>query len=174
MDELQQPDLSITQRLALLHQVLTELEQAASATDQVHGYVLERFHPSYYALLPAWSLYRPIDVRLRALHARLVLLDFDAQHVETRSLDRSDRQGSTWTQEMIAYYGSRTVALHAIALSQARRRASIALTTLPAVTVDTTAMDWATHADQIITFWQQASWHEPDLPMSGQGKGSGV
>jgi hypothetical protein len=108
-------------------------------------------------LLPEWTLYRPFDERLRMLHSRLVLLDFDVQQVEERALDRIDRQESTWTQEMIAYYGSREEALRATALSQARRRASLAWTTLPVITIDTTAMNWASYANQIVAFWQDGS-----------------
>jgi hypothetical protein len=155
MDELQQPDLTITERLARLYRVLTELEHAAFVADQAAGYVLERFHLSYYALLPDWQLYRPLEERLRALHSQLVLLAVAAEHMAQRALDRVDRQASTWTQEMIGYYGSREAALQTIALSQARRQASLALTMLPFVTIETTAMDWATYAEQIITFWQQ-------------------
>lgn len=155
MAELRQPVLSIAQRLFRLHQVLTELEQVALRSDQAASYVLERFHISYYALLPDWTLYRPFDDRLSMLHSRLVLLDFDAQQVEERALDRIDRRDSAWTKEMIAYYGSREEALRAIVLSQSRRRASLALTTLPAMTIDTTEMNWASYANQIIAFWQE-------------------
>jgi hypothetical protein len=158
MAELQQPDRSITERLARLYQVLAELEHAALVAGKNSGFVLERFHLSYYALLPDWQLYRKIDDRLHALQGQLVLLEFAPQHVAERALDRVDRQTSTWTQEMIAYYGSRAAALEAITLSQTRRQASLALTTLPSLTIETSAMDWAAYADQIITFWQQATW----------------
>lgn len=154
MAELQQPSRSPTERLIRLYAVLDELEHAASVADQTSGYVLERFHLSYYALLPDWQLYRPIDDRLRALHSQLVLLEFAPQHTAARALDRVDRQASTWTQEMIAYYGSREAVLEAITRSRALRQASLALTRLPSLTIETTAMDWATYADQIITFWQ--------------------
>ncbi len=156
MAELQQSDLSTTERLGRLYVVLDELEYAASVADQAAGYVLERFHLSYYALLPDWGLYRPIDDRLHALNSQLVLLEFALQLTAERALDRVDRQTSTWTEEMIAYYGSRAAALDAIADSRARRQASLALTRLPSLTIETTAMDWSSYADRIISFWQRA------------------
>lgn len=121
MAELQQPNLSTTERLARLYAALDELEHAALVADQASGYVLERFHLSYYALLPDWQLYCSIDDRLRALHGQLVLLEFAPKHTAERALDRVDRQATTWTAEMIAYYGSRAAGLEAIAHSRARR-----------------------------------------------------
>lgn len=155
MAELRQPDLSATERLARLYTVLDEPEHAALVADQTAGYMLQPLHLSYYALLPDWRLYQPLDDRLHALHSQLVLLEFAPQLTAERALDRVDRQASTWTQEMIAYYGSRAAALEAIALSQARRPAGLALTRLPSLAIETTTMDWATYADQIIAFWQR-------------------
>lgn len=43
--------------------VLNRVEQSGLATT----HVLERFHPSYYALQPEWSLYSAVDVSLGRL-----------------------------------------------------------------------------------------------------------
>ena len=53
MDELRQSESRPGSRYRRLDHVLRELEQEASAGSSAYGYVLERFHLSYYAL--SWT-----------------------------------------------------------------------------------------------------------------------
>src|SRR5262245_28730543 len=76
MDEVRQPEPQPGHRYRRLGQVLHTVEQAAGADGAPYAYVLERFHPSYYALEPEWGRYDAIDQRLRALNCKAVLLSF--------------------------------------------------------------------------------------------------
>jgi hypothetical protein len=157
MDELRDASIAPSQHCARLDRVLYELQQAAASAPHGYGYVLERFHPSYYALLPDWSLYASIDERLLALGCKIVLLYYDRAELEPRSLERVDRRDGDWAAGMVAYYGSRARAIDAIDLSQRRRRMSLELSRLPHQQIDTTAMDWQAYAGQIIDFWRSTS-----------------
>ena len=70
MDELTEPNVPPSQHLWRLENVMAELTRAASTQNDPYGYVLERFHFSYYTLLPEWDLYQAIDRPLKALGAR--------------------------------------------------------------------------------------------------------
>ena len=154
MDELRDPAIAPAQRYARLIRVLDNLERAAAGAHGRLGYLLERFHPSYYALVPEWQLYDAIDGRLRGLNATVVLLIAAPEQLERRALDRVDRQG--WSEGMIAYFGSRQAANQAIAESQQRRRACARLSRLPTIEIDTTAMEWPRYAEQIVRVWSSS------------------
>lgn len=153
MDELSEPNVPPSKHLWRLERVLAELQQDAVTKPSPCGYVLERFHFSYYALLPDWNLYAPIDEQLCSLHCKIVLLTVSPDEFPNRSLDRIDRRDTDWTRGMVAFYGSRDAALDAMKTSQARRRQSLHLTHLPSVEIDTTAQAWTAYADQIIRYW---------------------
>ena len=136
-----------------IENVLSSLDEAVGLSDSA-GFVLERFHLSYYALLPDWGLYAELDRRLASAGFAVALLWIPESEHTNRCLDRVDRRDAGWTEDMVAHYGSRTAVLQAIAESQRRREAAVAKTCLPVTKIDTTAQDWQTYANTIVEIWK--------------------
>jgi hypothetical protein len=155
LSDLKRPDARPLQLCRRLHRVLQKLQRASEIDG--YGYILERFHLTYYGLFPDWGLYEAVDRQLNTLNCRIVLLHINPSHIEQRSLDRVDRQDSEWAKEIIDYFGSREHALQAMALYQKRRRTTgLSLSTLPYLEIETTLMEWPLYAGQIIRFWSEA------------------
>lgn len=140
-----------------LAQVMNQLQTQRAQHPQQYGYVLERFHLSYYALAPHWPTYAAIDGQLHSLNCLVVFLHMPAAYFDRRSIDRVDRVDTDWTLGMIAHYGSRAHLQTALQDSQARRREGLELSQLPRLEIDTTGMDWAAYADRIAQAWE-AAW----------------
>ncbi|MCC6554621.1 MAG: hypothetical protein IT372_16700 [Polyangiaceae bacterium] len=155
LDELRRPDLTDEARCARLHAVLGEVRAHLAAARGDAAFVLERFHPSYFAQMPSFGLYAALDAALAELGCRIVLLDLPEAELERRSLRRVDREGTDWLAGMTGYYGSEAGALAAILASQRRRREILTLSALPSLVIDTTAMDWARHADEAMAFFME-------------------
>jgi len=100
-----------------LDRVLAALGRESEAAPDAR-FVLERFHLSYYALLPDWELYEAYERALERLGCASVLLTLDPSALAERSLERADRRGTDWTEGMLAHYGSRDATLTAMARSQ--------------------------------------------------------
>jgi hypothetical protein len=126
-----------------------------------YGYVIERFHLTYYALLPDWDLYDEVDRQLFSLNCKVVVLLFEPERLNERSLERPDRRYEEWAQRIIGYFGSRQKALRAMAIYQERRNKALSLSKLPHMRIDTTAMNWPSHAEQIVRFWAEPFSKEP-------------
>ncbi|HEY9841586.1 MAG: hypothetical protein ACAI44_08975 [Candidatus Sericytochromatia bacterium] len=112
--------------------------------------ILERFHPSYYALCPDWELYRQIDDRLAQLQTRLVLLSYPEALAHARALYRSEREAEGWSAGFIARYGSETLALDALHSSLRLRAEAVSLSRLQTLTIDTSDQDWQGAARRIL------------------------
>lgn len=153
MDELGELHVPPSKHLWRLERVLNEITTDASS--EPRGYVLERFHWSYYALLPNWDLYKAMDAQLREWNFKTVLLTIAPEDFVARSLERADRDAMEWTEGMIGFYGSREKVLEAMRVSQAQRREAMALSKMPALEIDTGAKDWARYAEQIVEFWSK-------------------
>src|SRR6266498_2507683 len=82
MDELKDQRMQPSQRNIRMYRVFNELQQAVSASPHHYGYLLERFHPSYYALVPQWHFYESVDRQLQALRCTIILLSFHPDHHE--------------------------------------------------------------------------------------------
>ena len=147
-------ELPNAERLVRMDRVLRAIEVGAASTADHYGYVLERFHPSYYALLPESELYARFDRAIESLGGLVVLLGFQAERAEQRAIDRVDRRETDWTASMVAYYGSREALRAALATSQQRRHDYLRRGRLPWLAIDTTAMDWDGYAEQIVDFWR--------------------
>ncbi len=130
--------------------VLDTVEQSF-AVEPWRDVVLERFHLSYVAVDGEWAPYRVIDERAAALGLRLVLLDLPDAEFADRCLYRREFDGADW-QQMVAFYGSERAALSALRESQARRRGALDVTTLPHMTINTSAKDWSRYADTILAW----------------------
>lgn len=141
MDELKEPEDDESARCWRLWSALVRLERANG------GFVLERFHPSYYALLPDWSLYEELDEKLWRLGARVVLLSYDEALIDARALERPGAAGS-----LEAYYGSKDAARKAVSDSMRRRRECLGRSALPWLELDASSMDWERCADRALEF----------------------
>jgi hypothetical protein len=155
MDEIAQFGGPPARHVWRLDRVMAALERESKAAPEAR-FVLERFHLSYYALLPDWTLYETYERALERLGCASVLLTVDPSALAERSLERADRRGTGWTEGMIAHYGSRDAALAAIARSQQRRLDALALTRLPTLVIDTTGQAWDAYAQEILSWWRKA------------------
>ncbi|MEO6063253.1 MAG: hypothetical protein ABIQ99_15060 [Thermoflexales bacterium] len=155
MDEIAQLGGPPARHAWRLDRVVAALERESGAAPDAR-FVLERFHLSYYALLPDWELYEVYERALERLGCASVLLTLDPSALAERSLERADRRGTEWTEGMLAHYGSRDATLTAIARSQQRRLDALALTRLPTLVIDTTGQAWDDYAREILKWWLQA------------------
>lgn len=153
MDEIAKLGGPPARHLSRLDRILADLEREVKAAPEAR-FVLERFHLSYYALLPDWALYLPYERALERLGCASILLTIDPAVLTERSLDRIDRLATDWTAGMVAHYGSREMALGAIAGSQRRRVEALSLTRLPTGVIDTTGQAWDAYAGAILKWWQ--------------------
>jgi thymidylate kinase len=154
MSEIQEPGISAQYHLRRLEHVLTLLEQNAGKVGTHAGFVLERFHLSYYALLPDWDLYEAFDKRLARLNCLTVLLHIPEQDITSRCLNREDRAATTWSDDMISHFGSRPAVVDAIIQSTRWRSAAARRSRLPILEIDSEARSWETYAGQIVKVWQ--------------------
>jgi hypothetical protein len=150
MSELEQPEVPKHVHLRRLRSVLGILREGASTSGSSWGFVLERFHLSYYALLPEWHLYSELDQQLVDLDCTTVLLTMPDSVIHERSLARVDRKDTPWEKEMTEHFGSESAAIEAITESQERRRAAARLTGTTVHEMSTLARDWSGYADAII------------------------
>ncbi|HET9129842.1 MAG TPA: hypothetical protein VFO86_02775 [Terriglobia bacterium] len=157
MSELQQPGISNERRLRRLTHTLELIEGQAVSTRGRSGFVLERFHLSYYVLLPEWNLYADFDARLARLNCLIVLLSIPEEDIATRCLDRKDRAGTSWTKDMIAHYGSRESVLDAIIQSVRKRRNAAQMSRLPLIEIETGLGAWSEYANKIVEVWKSRS-----------------
>ncbi len=116
--------------------------------DRSRGFLLERFHFSYFALVPDWSLYDALDRELADLGVSLVLLTLPESSLETRSFRREEHGGTDW-QSLAVHYGSEQAAMDALRASRARRLDALAHTRLRHLVIDTQEKDWDRYARAI-------------------------
>lgn len=150
MSELAQPEVPKHVHLRRLHAVLGTIREGVRASGSSWGFVLERFHLSYYALLPEWDLYAEIDRELVEVGCVTVLLTIPDSVLHERSLARVDRKDTPWEREMVEHFGSESSAIEAIKRSQELRRTAARLTRAPVHEMNTLARDWTAYADAII------------------------
>jgi len=137
-----------------LEHVLALIERDSGSVRDSFGFVLERFHLSYYALLPDWNLYTAFDERLARLNCLTVLLQIPEQDLANRCLDREDRAATTWSIDMVTHYGSRSAVLDAIVQSTLRRREAALRSRLPILEIDTSSRSWEAYADKVVEAWK--------------------
>lgn len=145
-DQLQGPPDG-SSAVAVLKRVLDRVEQAPRDVLQV----VERFHPSYFALLPPWELYASVDARLAALGARMVILDYDPARLAERSLHRPEK-APDWADGYIQMSGGEAVAVGALAKTRHQRLGTLRLTALPATVIRTDSQDWPAITRQVLSF----------------------
>ena len=155
MAEIQEPGISNDRHLRRLTRILGLLEQQLARGSDHAGFVLERFHLSYYVLLPDWSLYAAFDNRLAQMNCLTVLLSIPEQDLEQRCLDRADRARSSWTDDMITHFGSREAVLDSIIQSTRRRREAAQKSRLPCIEIETSSANWGEYASLIVEVWNK-------------------
>ena len=153
MAEIQKSGTADHRHFRRLERILALLERHDGSIRRRAGFVLERFHLSYYALLPDWNLYAVFDERLARLNCLTVLLHIPEQDLANRCLDREDRAAISWSGDMITHFGSRPAALDAIIQSTRRRREAARLSRLPVLDIDTESKSWEAYADKIVEAW---------------------
>jgi len=153
MSEIQESGISNEHYLRRLTHILGLVETQVGSSGDRAGFVLERFHLSYYALLPDWELYAGFDERLARLNCLTVLLSIADQDLARRSLDRKDRAGTSWTEDMITHFGSRESVLGAVIQSVRRRREAARMSRLPLIEIETGSGSWSDYASEIVEAW---------------------
>jgi len=154
MSEIQEPGVSNEHYLRRLTQVLGLVESQMISTRDRVGFVLERFHLSYYVLVPEWNLYADFDARLARLNSLTVLLAIPERDLARRCLDRKDRAGTSWTEDMITHFGSREAVLEAINQSVHKRREAARMSGLPLIEIETASGAWSEYASKIVEAWK--------------------
>jgi thymidylate kinase len=157
MTEIQELGNSSNRHMRRLEQVLSQIERDGRSVREGSVFLLERFHLSYYALLPDWTLYANFDERLATLRCLTVLLQIPEQDLSSRCLDRKDRADTSWSVDMVAHYGSRQAVMDAIIQSTVRRREATQRSQLPILEIDTTSRSWEAYADKIVEAWSEVS-----------------
>jgi|GEM_PF-1563017 len=147
--ELADPRLSDEDRCKRLYDLVPVVSAHARARRWV---ILERFHLSYFALMPSWSLVKAADAVLAELGFGLVLLDVPDDQLAQRSFHRPELVAQHWEEGLVDWYGSKGKALAAFQASQANRRNALVKTRLHYLHLNTADRDWARHTDAIVEF----------------------
>jgi hypothetical protein len=140
MDEIATDPTDVRHLLRRLTAVHAQLPTTPSP-----GFLLERFHPSYFALLPVWSYYDALDAELATMDVSTALLTIDPRELRDRSLCRREHDGADW-QGFAARFGSEDKALDALRASQDRRFDALARSRLKSRIIDTGGMEWERYA----------------------------
>lgn len=114
--------------------------------------ILERFHPTFFALMPESSLFESYDRYLNELNFGLVLLDLPDNEFENRSFFRPEMKSQNWSNGLIDWYGTQENAINAFSVSQQRRRDFLKLTKLKTLLINTKGREWQSYIDSIIKF----------------------
>lgn len=149
VSELRDATINDHQRCHRLRKLWPTIEEARSKNQFM---ILERFHPTYYALMPQWSLVEDFDTKFSELGFGLVLLDLPNEKITNRSFFRPEMENQNWQQGLIDWYGSQDNALKAFVESQENRRQFCRKTKLPVLRIDTEERNWQNYRDQIIEF----------------------
>jgi hypothetical protein len=165
MTEILEPGISNEHYLRRLAHILGLVEGHVMSTRDRVGFVLERFHLSYYVLLPDWNLYAGFDARLARLNCLTVLLSIPEQDVARRCLDRKDRAGTSCTEDMMAHFGSRKGVLDAVKQSVRKRREAARMSGLPLIEIDTGSGAWGEYASKIAEVWKALYTTPPNKPL---------
>jgi len=144
LSELEDKKTTNYEKCYRLRQVLATMDRNAN-----HSYLLERFHPSYYALIPDWELFRETDSILAEKNFVLVMLHYNERLLEERAMCHFDRKDDGFNNA-VAYWGSKEKAFEAYKKSQDNRLACLELTSMNYLKIDTSGREWPRYAREII------------------------
>jgi hypothetical protein len=144
LEELNNKETGSYEKCFRLRNVLDRIK-----AEETRPFLLERFHPSHYAMLPDWNLYKHIDGHLAEKNFLMVLLHYNEDLFEARAVCRKDMKNADGTDPAIAYWGSIEAALGACRQSQNRRIACLEFSGLKNLKIDTSEMKWMDYAAEI-------------------------
>lgn len=147
--ELRDERLSDSDRYSRLNDLMPSIQKRQLAGEFL---ILERFHPTFFALMPQSSLFEKFDFQLSELNFGLVLLDLPNDEFANRSFSRPEMESQNWSEGLIEWYGSRDAAIDAFINSQERRRQFLSLTKLKSLKIDTSNREWNKYVDSITKF----------------------
>lgn len=134
-------------RCGRLRRIVQKLAALAGEIGGPPGFLFERFHPSYYALMPNWRLYAYMDEALARLGGKLVVLIYPEDQFRRRVLAHSGGEG------LVEWYRGESEALEALKRSQDRRLELLSKTKLPALVVDTADERFEDAVRRVADFW---------------------
>ncbi|OYZ18960.1 MAG: hypothetical protein B7Y39_12660 [Bdellovibrio sp. 28-41-41] len=147
--ELRDKRLSDQDRYSKLNQLIPEIRRQHALGQFL---ILERFHPTFFALMAECVAFEDFDQQLSELNFGLVLLDLPNNELEARSFSRPEMESQNWSKGLIDWYGSREAALLAFAESQEKRRKFLMQTKLKNIRIDTSGRSWDTYIKSIVEF----------------------
>lgn len=145
--EMRTVNIPDSERCNRLLNLLPPIEQAIKNREFV---LLERFHLSYFALMPTWSLVQQVDDYIARLNIGLVLLHFPDNLIESRCF--SHPENPYLERELINWYSTKQKAIEAFTVSQQNRCKAITLTGLQTLTIDTGKRNWQSYTNKIASF----------------------
>lgn len=152
VSELRDPKMSDTDRCDRLWSMLALVE-----AELAHGrfVILERFHHSYYALMPQWNLVEQIDKILNASGFVCAFLDYPSSLAEERFFYRPEMHDGGWITTLEDWYGSKQSAIEACLESQANRLKSVELSSITTLKLNTQKKTWGNYCAGIVDFLKQ-------------------
>lgn len=149
MDELNNSTITEEKKCYRLNKVIEKINTENKDT----LIILERFHLSYYALLPKWRLYRKVDKILTSKDFFMVLLNYDKKLILERAINHFDMKAKLANplEAMISYFGSKEKAILAYEKSQIKRLEGLKKTKVNTIEIDTSNMNWEEYTKIIIS-----------------------
>lgn len=149
MDYLNNSTMNESQKCYRLDEVIEKIK----TENKDNLLILERFHLSYYALLPKWRLYRKVDKFLSSNDFFMVLLTYDKNLILERAINHFDMKAKVDNplDAMISYFGSKEKTIQAYEKSQSKRLEGLKKTKINTIEIDTSNMNWAEYAKIIIS-----------------------
>jgi hypothetical protein len=147
--ELRDERLSDQDRYSRLTQLMPTIQTRQASGEFL---VLERFHPTFFALMPKCTLFESFDQQLLKLNFGLVLLDLPNNNFGDRSFFRPEMESQNWSKGLIEWYGSQEATILAFIESQERRRKFLEVTKLKSILIDTSERNWEAYIKSIIKF----------------------
>lgn len=149
MDDLNNLTMNESQKCYRLNEVIEKIK----TENKDNLLILERFHLSYYALLPKWRLYRKVDKFLSNNDFLMVLLNYDKSLIVERAINHFDMKAKVANplDTMISYFGSKEKTIQAYEKSQSKRLEGLKKTKINTIEIDTSNMNWAEYAKIIIS-----------------------
>lgn len=114
-------------------------------------FVIERFHPSYYAVMPDRSLYEKIDHKMAAMGFKLVLLSYRDENLRERAIGHMDG-GPELPRKIEEYFGGAEAAMNKYLDSKRKREEYLKFTRMQHTLIMTDEMNWHEYAVRALEF----------------------
>ncbi len=114
-------------------------------------FIIERFHPSYYAVMPDRALYEKIDSQMAAMGFKLALLSYRDENLRERAFNHADG-GPGLDERIEKYFGGASAAMDKFVDSKRKREEYLKLTRMEHIVIMTDEMNWHEYAVRILEF----------------------